>query len=103
MEGILNPNLTFNRIDITGRPCSTSIVWIKVMDMKMLQQKVQTPVCVRRVAQRSRIVPRAAASTSQDELGFKMMRRGVKEAANETVLSPRFYTTDFDETEEMFS
>ena len=36
-------------------------------------------------------------------MGFKLMRRGVKEAADETLLSPRFYTTDFDEMEELFS
>ena len=45
---------------------------------------------------------RAAAATSED-LGFKTMRRGIKEAADETVLTPRFYTTDFDEMEELFS
>lgn len=44
---------------------------------------------------------RAAAATN--ELGFKEMRKGIKEAASETILSPRFYTTDFDEMEEMFS
>ena len=31
-----------------------------------------------------------------DTLGFKMMRRGVKQAASESVLTPRFYTTDFE-------
>jgi magnesium-protoporphyrin IX monomethyl ester (oxidative) cyclase len=31
------------------------------------------------------------------------MRAGVKEAADESILTPRFYTTDFDEMEEMFS
>ena len=31
------------------------------------------------------------------------MRRGIKEAANESILTPRFYTTDFEEMEEMFS
>ncbi|KAK9907485.1 hypothetical protein WJX75_004491 [Coccomyxa subellipsoidea] len=55
-----------------------------------------------------RAVPaRAAAqvaSTSGDAaLGFKEMRKGIKEAADETVLTPRFYTTDFDEMEELFS
>ena len=31
------------------------------------------------------------------------MRRGIKEAASESVLTPRFYTTDFDKMEQMFS
>jgi magnesium-protoporphyrin IX monomethyl ester (oxidative) cyclase len=64
--------------------------------------------CVRpnRVAFRALPVRAAAqvASTSADEsLGFKTMRKGIKEAASETVLTPRFYTTDFDEMEELFS
>jgi magnesium-protoporphyrin IX monomethyl ester (oxidative) cyclase len=33
---------------------------------------------------------------------FEMMRQGVKVAAAETLLSPRFYTTDFDEMEQLF-
>lgn len=31
------------------------------------------------------------------------MRSGIKEAAEENLLTPRFYTTDFDEMEQMFS
>jgi len=47
---------------------------------------------------------RAAATTVTDENpGFKLMRKGIKEAGDETVLTPRFYTTDFDEMEELFS
>ena len=49
------------------------------------------------------VTARAAASSDKNALGFKMMRRGVKEASDETLLSPRFYTTDFDEMEELFS
>lgn len=54
----------------------------------------------RRVARAVR--PQVARAAASDD-GFKMMRRGVKEAADETLLSPRFYTTDFDEMEELFS
>lgn len=48
-----------------------------------------------------RMVPRAAAPAADGE--FNMMRRGIKEAANETALTPRFYTTDFDKMEQMFN
>ena len=37
------------------------------------------------------------------ETGIKKMREGIKEAANENLLTPRFYTTDFDEMERLFS
>lgn len=35
-------------------------------------------------------------------MGEVSMRNGVKEAADETLLSPRFYTTDFEAMEELF-
>ncbi|KAJ9525238.1 hypothetical protein QJQ45_020778 [Haematococcus lacustris] len=38
-----------------------------------------------------------------DDLGFATMRDGIKVAAEETLLTPRFYTTDFDEMERLFS
>jgi len=44
-----------------------------------------------------------AAATSSEKDGFKLMRDGVKVASEESLLSPRFYTTDFDEMEKMFS
>lgn len=37
------------------------------------------------------VVVRAAAAS--ENLGFKTMRSGVKVAAEETLLTPRFYTT----------
>ena len=51
----------------------------------------------------ARMVARAAAPAANEELGFKTMRRGIKEAANESALTPRFYTTDFDKMEQMFN
>ena len=35
------------------------------------------------------IVRAAAKEEAVDEMGFKMMRKGVKVAANETILTPR--------------
>ena len=72
------------------------------MNTRFAQNKLHSPACFCRAARRTQCVPRAAAQTA-DDLGFKMMRKGVKEASNETLLSPRFYTTDFDAMEEMFS
>jgi magnesium-protoporphyrin IX monomethyl ester (oxidative) cyclase len=58
----------------------------------------------RRARVASRVVRvQAAASTSTSDLDFKKMRDGVKVAADETILTPRFYTTDFDEMEQLFS
>ncbi|WIA36964.1 hypothetical protein OEZ86_008201 [Tetradesmus obliquus] len=54
-----------------------------------------------RVSARRAVVVRAAAAS--DDLGFKTMRNGVKEASAESLLTPRFYTTDFDEMEQLFS
>ncbi|EFN56111.1 hypothetical protein CHLNCDRAFT_144710 [Chlorella variabilis] len=58
-------------------------------------------------AHRSAVQPvRAAAATEKemtDDLGFKLMRRGVKVAAKESILTPRFYTTDFDEVDDIFN
>ncbi len=65
----------------------------------------QAPVRSARVAavRPSRSAVRVAATAATDEnLGFKTMRDGVKVAADETLLSPRFYTTDFDEMERLF-
>jgi magnesium-protoporphyrin IX monomethyl ester (oxidative) cyclase len=36
---------------------------------------------------------RVQAAAASDDLGFKTMRSGVKEAADESILTPRFYTT----------
>jgi len=41
---------------------------------------------------RGRVV-RARAAASTEDMGFKTMRDGVKVAADETLLTPRFYTT----------
>jgi len=61
--------------------------------------KANTRVGVARMAGASRVsavrrapmVVRAAAASEEavDELGFKLMRKGVKVAAQETILTPR--------------
>lgn len=46
-------------------------------------------------ASRTRVVRvnAAAAGKSASELGIQEMRSGIKVAADETILTPRFYTT----------
>eukprot|EP00884_Botryococcus_braunii_P016236 jgi/Botrbrau1/3296/Bobra.174_1s0059.1 len=66
------------------------------------QRLVRQPAIVPFRAAR-RVHVSASAAPAVDEMGFKKMRDGVKVAAAETILTPRFYTTDFDEMEEMFS
>eukprot|EP00798_Chlamydomonas_sp_ICE-L_P001364 gene1364-32727_t len=60
----------------------------------------------RAITPRSRIISRANAGTKEGaptNPGFATMRDGIKVAADESMLTPRFYTTDFAEMEEMFS
>nr|AAL14712.2 copper target homolog 1 protein [Chlamydomonas reinhardtii] len=45
----------------------------------------------------------AVTAAPQEVEGFKVMRDGIKVASDETLLTPRFYTTDFDEMERLFS
>ena len=45
----------------------------------------------------------ATSENDKDDMGFEMMRRGVKQAAKENVLTPRFYTTDFEEMDRLFN
>ena len=58
-----------------------------------------TPVRVARAARTSTV----AGAAVDNETGLKMARDGIKEAASENLLTPRFYTTDFDEMEQLFS
>lgn len=66
-----------------------------------LSESVRPKVC-RRAAFRP-VAAAAAEGTVEENLGFKTMRKGIKVASDETVLTPRFYTTDFDEMERLFS
>lgn len=58
---------------------------------------------VRAPARITRVLAAQNQADAGEEMGFKLMRKGVKQAQAETVLSPRFYTTDFDMMEEMFN
>ena len=58
-----------------------------------------TPVRVARAARASTV----AGAAVDNETGLKMARDGIKEAASENLLTPRLYTTDFDEMEQLFS
>ena len=51
----------------------------------------------------STTLARASAADVDNETGIKKMREGIKEAAQENLLTPRFYTTDFDEMERLFA
>ncbi|KAF6260532.1 Mg-protoporphyrin IX monomethyl ester oxidative cyclase 2 [Scenedesmus sp. NREL 46B-D3] len=48
---------------------------------------------------RGAVTVRASAAT--DPMGFELMRDGIKQASKETILTPRFYTTDFEEMAEL--
>lgn len=59
--------------------------------------------CAARVSRARTVSVRATAQDLNSGLGFETMRDGVKVAAKESILTPRFYTTDFDEMEQIFS
>ncbi|KAJ9525151.1 hypothetical protein QJQ45_020678, partial [Haematococcus lacustris] len=56
-----------------------------------------------RLARRVTVARATGPAARVDDLGFATMRDGIKVAAEETLLTPRFYTTDFDEMERLFS
>lgn len=70
-----------------------------------LRAGVRRPAAARAAAARRGLAApvRAAAATEDKTLGFQTMRDGIKVAADDTLLTPRFYTTDFDEMEQLFS
>ena len=63
----------------------------------------KAPMAARPSSRRSVVRVSASAASQDKNLGFETMRDGIKVAESESVLSPRFYTTDFDEMERMFS
>merc|ERR1711976_1084068 len=66
--------------------------------MIMIKSRVfKTPL---RILDKNKNLIRASANPNNKD-GFKLMRDGVKVAADETLLTPRFYTTDFDEMEKL--
>lgn len=67
------------------------------------QPKAFSAPCAARVSRARTVSVRATAQDLNSGLGFETMRDGVKVAAKESILTPRFYTTDFDEMEQIFS
>lgn len=68
------------------------------MALTMQSQRLATGKACSRAApikaahvRRGAVTVRASAAT--DEMGFKLMRDGIKQASAETILTPRFYTT----------
>ena len=47
------------------------------------------------------VVPRAAAKVTMSAAAKDKPRAGSKDPSKETLLTPRFYTTDFDEMEQV--
>ncbi|KAK9837644.1 hypothetical protein WJX74_002026 [Apatococcus lobatus] len=66
-------------------------------------KQVLAPRCSRKAARVQAVQTPASTAGMDESMGFKMMRKGVKQASADTVLTPRFYTTDFDQMEEMFN
>jgi len=77
--------------------------------MALSQQLCPAPAALRgsrrRAAPARQVAARAVAAPADAdaETGLKRVRSGIKEAAAENALTPRFYTTDFDEMERLFS
>ena len=70
---------------------------------KVFSSKTNKSISSNRKVSKITTTVRATGTMVDDKTGIKKMRDGIKEAADENLLTPRFYTTDFDEMEQLFS
>ncbi len=97
-------HLAILRIELAGMTIlsSRSLLFHTLPPHPPLRCSPSAP-CAARVSRARTVAVRATAQDLNSGLGFETMRSGVKVAAKESILTPRFYTTDFDEMEQIFS